>query len=29
MQQLNCEDVTTINLLGGVMSINYARKAHA
>jgi len=29
MQQLNCEDVRTINLLGGVMSINYARKAGA
>jgi len=27
MQQLNCEDVRTINMLGGVMSINYARKA--
>jgi len=26
---LNCEDVRTINLLGGVMSVNYARKAHA
>jgi len=29
MQQLKCEDVSTINLLGGVMSINYARKAHS
>jgi demethylmenaquinone methyltransferase/2-methoxy-6-polyprenyl-1,4-benzoquinol methylase len=27
MQQLNCEDVRTINLLGGIMSINYGRKA--
>ena len=29
MQELNCEDVRTIDLLGGVMNINYARKAHA
>ena len=29
MRQMDCEDVRTINLLGGVMSINYARKHRA
>ena len=29
MRQMDCEDVRTIHLLGGVMSINYARKHRA
>ena len=26
MQEMKCQEVTTINLLGGVMSISYGRK---
>jgi len=29
MHELNCVDVRTVNLLGGVMSINYGRKSDA